>query len=265
MSSKSAPFSLFAFQDIITSVTGIMILVTLTLALELLQRTEGAPAEKTAEVVSQLEASVLDNQEQIQQLNQRLARGKDALARLAGFDQSQVRRQLEQLRKLNQQLDAEMEQFASEREDALRRKREIEGEKRRRASDPQTLQDLLARAEQRRQQIEKLRKSNRTIFNPTPGQAKTPWLVEVNAESFAVAQWGKSAPPQLFRSSSQLKSFLAGRDRGSEYFVLLVKPDGIENFARARHVFREAGFDVGFDLLAASQTAIDSQTGAAVE
>lgn len=265
MASKSAPFSLFAFQDIITSVTGIMVLVTLTLALELLQRTEGAPAEKTAEVVSQLQAAVLDNQDRIQQLNQRLARGKEALDKLARFDRGQVRRQLEDLRKLNQELDQQMEQVAREREDALRRKREIEAEKRRRASDPQTLQELLARAEQRREQIEKLRKSNRTIFNPTPGQAKNPWLVEVSAESFTVAQWGKSAPPQLFRSSGQLKSFVAGRDRGSEYFVLLVKPDGIENFARAHHVFREAGFDVGFDLLAASQTAIDSETGAAVE
>ena len=262
---KSSAFSLFAFQDIITSVTGIMILVTLTLALELLQRKEGSPSQRTAEVVPQLRAAALANEDEIRRLDQRLRQGLAALEQLAPIDDDQVRRQLADLQRLNEELDKEVKQLAQQGESSLQRKTEIEAEKRRRASDSQTLQQLLAEVEAKRQQIEKLRKTNRTIFNPTPGQAKSPWLVEVDGEGFTVAPWGKAAPPQRFRNSSQLKSFAAGRNRDAEYFVLLVKPDGVEDFGRALHALREAGFDVGFDLLTASQTAIDPETGAAVE
>ena len=43
----TAAFSLFAFQDIITSVTGVMIMITLLLAVELVNRVEQSPAVQT--------------------------------------------------------------------------------------------------------------------------------------------------------------------------------------------------------------------------
>ena len=54
---RSAPFSLFAFQDIITSVTGIMLVITMLLALELLERTDVAPPQATAAISKDLERS----------------------------------------------------------------------------------------------------------------------------------------------------------------------------------------------------------------
>ena len=53
------PISLFSFQDIITSVTGIMILVTLMMSIELVQRNQqgGAVRMSTAHVETRVTGS----------------------------------------------------------------------------------------------------------------------------------------------------------------------------------------------------------------
>ena len=62
---KSA-FSLFVFQDIIMSVTGIMILITLILSLEMMERQEESPRERTSEIISQLKAAVGEVEDLVQ-------------------------------------------------------------------------------------------------------------------------------------------------------------------------------------------------------
>ena len=65
---RESGFSLFAFQDIITSVTGIMILVTLVLAIELIERTESSPKVMTAQTTDQLKSQIVANEKEIQSL-----------------------------------------------------------------------------------------------------------------------------------------------------------------------------------------------------
>ena len=261
----STAFSLFAFQDIITSVTGIMVLVTLILALELIQRKESSPPVKTAQVISQTRAAVAQNQIEIQQLRNRLETGREQMAQVAAFDATSVSKQLEDLKKLNDDLDREMEQYAAENADAARRRDEAKAEQDRRASDPQSLEQLTTDIQREKELIERLRKSNRTIFKPPEGDSKTPWLVEVSGDGLSAAQWGVTMPPKRFQSPAELRNFAAGRDKGAEYFVLLVKPAGIDDFQQARNLLKQAGFDVGFDLLRPDQTALDPETGAAVK
>lgn len=264
-SRRFAPFSLFAFQDIITSVTGIMILVTLTLSLELLQRKESSPPRKTAEIASDVRSAVAANEAEIDNLRRRLAARQSAMMQVAGIDKKQVLKQLTSIQELNNRLDKQLSAFAREHKDAQQRLQSAEEEENRRAADPQTVEELLREAEKKTRQIERLKRSNRTIFRPSPNAAKTPWLVEVTAGKMVAAPWGKSAPPTTVHTAAELKNLAARRDRKSEYFVLLIKPDGIEMFARARQALKSAGFDVGFDLLTADQTAVDLQTGAAAQ
>ena len=74
------------------------------------------------------------------------------------------------------------------------------------------------------------------------------------------------------------KPFASGKVRDTQFFglpgnpvsafvtfVLLVKPDGIENYAYARQILQQAGFDAGYDVLPADQQAIDLETGAGIE
>ena len=262
---KSLAFSLFAFQDIITSVTGIMVLVTLILALELIQRKESSPPIKTAEIVSQTRAAVAQNEIEVQQLKSRLETGRERMSQVAAFDVTHVSQKLKDLRELNDDLDHELDEYAKESAAAAIRRDQAKAEQDRRSADPQTLEQLTADVKKEKELIEKLRQSNRTIFKPPEGVSKTPWLVEVSGEGLVAAQWGVSAPPKRFQNPAELSNFATGRDKGSEYFVLLVKPAGIGDFEQAKSLLKRAGFDVGFDLLRTDQTALDPETGAAVQ
>jgi len=55
-----SPFSLFSFQDIITCVSGIIILITLILAVELTQRKQAKPAVETAQLAEDIRRAIED-------------------------------------------------------------------------------------------------------------------------------------------------------------------------------------------------------------
>ncbi len=112
------------------------------------------------------------------------------------------------------------------------------------------------------QQIEAMRQSNRVIFNRPDGAAKSPWLVELNADRILAAEMGVRRPPQTFPSAAEFLTWVGGRNSGAIYFVILVKPDSIEIFETLRQELQDRQFEVGYDLLRADQTAIDPNTGA---
>src|SRR5262245_5426312 len=90
------PISLFSFQDIITSVTGIMILVTLILALDVIRRRQGAPDTQTAALTLELQQAASQAQQvqttlaatrrQIDELRQQLAGTEEGLRQSARHD-----------------------------------------------------------------------------------------------------------------------------------------------------------------------------------
>ncbi len=254
---NTTKFSLFAFQDIITSVTGIMILVTLILALELLQRKEKSPPKRTAQVTEQVLATVAKNNATMERLSEQLKEMQDETAKAAPYDIDRVGRQLEALGKLNDQLDRELNGLEKQRSDVAQAARE--------AASTETIEELVNKAKEKLEQLQELKDRNRVIFNPAAGQTKTPWLVEIDGKDFKVAKVGELAKPAVFSSFNRFKTWAQARDKRSEYFVLLVKPEGIAAFDGARNALKQSGFDVGYDLLAADQTAIHPETGAAVE
>jgi hypothetical protein len=125
------------------------------------------------------------------------------------------------------------------------------------------LQRMLDEIAQRREDLENL--ENRVIFNPTEGDNKTPWLVEVTAAGITVAKTGVSAPPTKLASIEAFRTWAKQRDKTRDYFVLLVKPDGIESFQGLQARIQQMGFDIGYDLLEADKVAIDPERGAAAQ
>ena len=113
-----------------------------------------------------------------------------------------------------------------------------------------------------KERLEKLKKENRVIFNPAGGSSKTPWLVELTINSISVAEMGKTQVPFQFSELNEFEDWLTGRNPGTQYFVLLIKPDGIKQFHSILPLLKEKNYDVGFDLLSANQSSIDPQTGA---
>lgn len=256
---KSSPFSLFAFQDIITAVTGVMILVTMLLTLELLQRKEQSPAAKTAQTIEQVVAVTAQLEAEIAEIERAMAAQSD----LIKYDQAALRRRIAELAQQRAVLERDVDRLRVEQEDARQRQASIQLAAEQQEATPELLAALQNEITSVREHLERLRRSNRMIFNPVACDQKQPWLVELETGTIQVAKVGEIGPPRSFQSVDAFLKWSAGRNAHREYFVLLVKPDTIGQFDLARETLSEKGFDVGFDVLAADQTAIDPQTGAA--
>jgi hypothetical protein len=116
-------------------------------------------------------------------------------------------------------------------------------------------------------ELEKIRRQNRVVYNPAGGVAKKAWLVEITDARLVVAKVGAKDKPLTFDGADRLDNFMkwAGtRKQGLEYFVLLIKPSGVKSFAAVHERLKRAGFDMGFDVLTTDQTAIDPDLGAAL-
>jgi len=256
---NKSPFSLFAFQDIITSVTGIMILITMMLTLELLDRKEQSPQVKTDEAIEQLERVTNQIDAEIAQLEAQLNANTSVLR----YDATTVREQIGELTAARQQLESDVQQLRVESQQSRQRRDRIRQQEQSQEATPETLASLQEETRKTREQLERLKRSNRMIFNPSEGDQKTPWLVELDADRITVAQVGESARPQVFPSVDSFLSWSSRRNQRTEYFVVLVKPNSVESFAEVHATLSTSGFDVGYDVMPADQTAIDPETGAA--
>lgn len=263
---KSAPpISLFSFQDIITSVTGIMILITLMLGLELVQRTVNSPPRKTAEVTESLQAATDAAASEIEDIKDELRKRQPGVIEAAGLDPASLRRELQDVQELNQQLQQELSASEKQQAEAERRRKQAQSEKDRRAEDSRTLAELREQVAEAEARLQELKQSNRVIFNPASGSAKRPWLVEVSDRGLLVGEAGKAQKPQSFAGLAPFREWAARRNADAEYFVLLVKPAGVDTFYAVSQALQQLKFDVGYDLLTASQTALDSGAGAGAE
>lgn len=259
---SASKLSLFAFQDIITSVTGIMILVTLILALELIYR-QDTPPVMTAEITEQMQERIASNRAAIQEFQQRYEESTQRVEGLAGYDADRIQESVEALEKLNERLQEQLSQLDKDYKEAERRSREAQAELADRANEPDTVEKLVAQAQEKLQQLEELRRSNRLFFTPARGDSKNVWLVEVADDTLVAARLGEAARPLKLEGFAAFRKWATTLDRGSERFMLLVKPEGIVPFHRLRHLLEELRFDRGFDLVRSNETFIDPNTGAA--
>jgi hypothetical protein len=253
---KTSPFSLFAFQDIITSVTGIMILITMTLALDLVQKATSSPRTVTPAIAEQVEVAVAESKQEISRLEQVLSAGVGAIH----LDARTARKQLKDLKRAREELDQQNVSLSSELNAASARKQAVEEQSQ--SVSHETLQQLQAELVASRNQILKLKESNRVVFNKPAGTSKTSWLVQLDKDSVLVAESGKNAAPLEFSTPEEFLGWAGGQDANSMYFVVLIKPSGIRRFGPIRETLQSDGFDLGYDLLSADQTAIDPETGA---
>ena len=264
-------FSLFAFQDIITSVTGVILLVMLLLTLELIQRRTVTlvplPSSEAGDLRAQ--AELLD--QQLEQAQKELSKNAESVDRLSALTPSEMgdyrRRLRQETRRLEEVLKRLQEQLQGNqlaKEILTAATASSQGAER----ELEETRNELAKLEE---QLKSLEESNRIIFNPNALSRKRAWLVDITSDIVLVAEVGREAAPLRFaeaREQERIMSFFDWantRSAVSEYFVLMVRPGSIEPYQEVRKGLEDRGFDLGFDLLGDNDTVIDPLTGAGYE
>ena len=268
---NSTKISFFAFQDIITSVSGILILVTLILATELDRPSSRATHDADPELERQL-SETLRHQVEVDAQNQNLqtlllaAETAPATEKLAS-DINRLRAQLAEEKKKHVSL---AEQLAASQSAIQARDRtlgltdlkaliqgvlqEVESLARQETAVRKEMVSLEERVTSVQSKLLKLREREGKLWL-IPDKASTtkePILAVISAAGAKLERFDHPADAKEFGKSSartEFGSYLALAKPLDQYIVFLVRPSGIALFGSLVKMAREKGFEVGFDAL----------------
>jgi hypothetical protein len=257
------PLSLFSFQDIITSVTGVMVLLTLLMALELIDRVVASPTQQTIVLTESSGQSLAEMQAEMDHLRQQLESSNLIAADLPSFDTTKLQQEREQFEIDSKRMQRDLIELSENVMRKLQQLAEVEN-KSSAALDSETkeLERLEKRNAAMREALKSISSSNRIFFNKDK-DGKATWIVELTGSQVAAAEIGVSAKPKQFDSEQDFENWLDSLSPPSTAFYLIIKPDGAARFEFYKESIRSRGFDVGFHVVAADQQVIDPTTGAA--
>ena len=244
--------SFFSFQDIICCVTGVLVLITLLMAIELARRpqTLGVNAQTTSLDWVTLNSQLKEAEKHRDNLTASLSRTQATLTQLSKTAVltpgmlTDLRRRVEALRRSLQQQEASNSETQAEQ---ARLAKEV--------SATQETRDALAeRSRQLQQQIALARARVRVTLIGGKATDKKPYLVECSSNQVTVADVlpsGEARRVQQFSGKEAINSFLKwalSRDSSREYFILLVRPNAAGEFSMLRVMLQNTDFTLGWDV-----------------
>lgn len=267
-----AAISLFAFQDIITSVCGIVIVIVLLLAVEL-TNTRAVPEakeQKTASVTDAMspEAAVL--REEIEELRRQQQSNDSMISRAADLSAVELETRLGQLAVEQENLD---DRLAAAEAEKARLAKAAKASKVRDTGMPALKAKLVElETEQRgvRQEINEEENSNRVRFAFPRGQERAGVLVVVSEKQILAGPIDQSVAHHRFVGDAILpgydnarRDFLnwARQSGPGGYFLFLIRPSGADMWDDLQPEVRSARVDFGFDLIDESEEVFDSPSG----
>ncbi|MBR4664563.1 MAG: hypothetical protein IKO93_11885 [Lentisphaeria bacterium] len=277
MASKdnAAAVSFFSFQDIITSITGIMFLVVIMLVLIVLQQGPMKVQQKNREIQAELTA-----------LKKEMKQIREVLIQLRRQAAEQNRR-IEELKKLRieslpelkekwirqlQQIDNSILKLEEENALVLQAQKEQTGLKKkseiliaRNQFKSAELQKQLAalndEIRHREEQYNKIRNVIRFVWNRN--NPKQPVLLECSGTEISVNSIGNSFPRKTFTivndNYADCLAFCRSLPAERVYFVLLLKPSAFSYGESLSEALKKAGFERGREILPDEQTLIAAE------
>ncbi len=277
---SAAAFSLFSFQDIITSVTAILILLVLILSLELVTRRQEAAAADPKTTRASLQTAVAALQS--------LA---GTLAAVVPPDQTRplVRRTLSELARDTRIVEDQAQQAIADAEAA----RAVEGRARAMAAaavsrlqdakqtyaDVDRMKEEAARvdeearklslendeestrlAQKREQLVDQPSPGAELVFNAPENSASQAWIIEVSSDGLTVVKLGTNQRRSLgvgVGPGSAAAQWLTQLSAGRDHALILVRPSGASSVDAIRQSLGEAGISFGIDLIGEEQVVRD--------
>ncbi len=273
--SSSPKISFFAFQDIITAVSGILILIVLMLAAGLDKDAAVASNESNPELQNRL-AELLAEQTHLEIETLRL---RETLAMAHSLpDTHQISIEVDALRNRLQQTrqrtadlkaEAESQEAATRQQDTLLGLADLRSslDKLRRDADDveKRVSAAAAIGHQMEEQVRdaqskllmvKAREGQLWLVPGKDTSTMEPVLVTVSGSGLLVDRFDKPAERVVVNASSALAGIdrqLEKFNKANQYLVFLIRPSGIELFEEVSEAVRGKGFSIGFDAIAESK------------
>lgn len=258
---SGAPFSLFAFQDAITSVCGVVVLITLLLALALTQRVEVESQASTVakSKVDEVRAQVEKLQNDLDELNARVEETAAVDSAGVGKSLAEVKAQLANAKRRLEGAQEESSRLDRKLEELEERKETFAGLEERIDELKRSAAETLEKAEETAKEEFDSQESAVYAFNDDVREK--PWYVEISGSKLVAHGSVDDSGAKTFDSPFAFARWATTRPSGSEYFVLIVRPSGARNFEFAVLELESEGYRYGIDLISESRPLMFLQEG----
>lgn len=102
-----------------------------------------------------------------------------------------------------------------------------------------------------KQAAEMMKGGNYFYFDRSHNIAETPWLVDISGSQIIAHSLAANSPADSceFSNVTAFSTWARLRDKSSEYFVLLIRPSGLDNFKQIEKRLRDSNFRLGIDFI----------------
>lgn len=268
-----SPFSLFAFQDIITSVMGIVLLLSLLMALMVIRAPPAASQDDPDSTTTpeELQRQIAEMERDLEATRRENDARRSYLAAIAGKTPKQLAEQADLAEREAAELGRQVAALQARRDAAQADLKDKSQEQQRAtAEQQQDLARLQRQASALADELAKMRSEHRVFYNLAELGGRQAWLVELSAERILMAPLGRQGRPEIIEAGGaaanvrRLRTWLNSRDRSANHYLLLVKPSAAEQFKELQSYVDDGNFHYGFDLLGEGESAVDPEKGAAL-
>jgi myosin heavy subunit len=265
----------FSFQDIIMSVTGILIVIALLLALQIDKVGESSADHEinTKNLVSNDIDPPSSSPEELSRLEEEIWAKKNVLQDIRGSSQSnesenQIEQEIlkieDQIARLSKPDHAAESTIPSSLkwEEIQKRLAEINRLREEIKSQEEMLSSLVPRVENgAKKLIEmeaevkateaavvqlRLEKNKLQLIRELSDTTKEPVIVDVSQNKIVVMRFDNPEPSEM-PSEASFKRYLKTCKAEDQYFVLYFRPSGASRFESLREMVKSAGFELGYD------------------
>lgn len=258
--------SFFSFQDIITSVTGIMFLVVLLILLLIFDiPVEDVIAPKT-QSVAELQKQCESLRAEFENLDEILKQNEKQNAEILALQLDQLPEKMSQAEKEGQALKIILDnqhnaQQSAQRyiEESRRTLEKLTRQNARQMADIEVASREIPELKKELQSLQQQLKSQRNQIEITVerDENKRPILVDCGPLGIRCRVIGEEdvhdftdkTDIEHMPSIKRFVTWVAKRDKGTEYYVLLVKPSAFGYASLLMNVLRDAGFERGAEVI----------------
>jgi len=254
--------SFFAFQDIITSVVGIFVLITLIMMVDLVTRKASANSSKKF-VEDTYSSAIAELELQLQELQTQSGK-LDAMSVKVGnvqvFNKEEISKDLKaSIRSLNQQIERtekrnqEIQRVIDAQNKVLS---DLQIEMQKKSPDREELAKLLKDLEKLDSKIGELDSEEPLIFKSQSLDGRTVVVVEISRNELSILDLA-SEQRQTYQGLNLVKDFVSwiGANRvGKYHFFVLIRPGAAQKFLEIRQKLEASGASYGYDLIDQSRS-----------
>ncbi len=263
--SSENPLTLFSFQDIITSVTGVIMLLTLLLAVDLTTRRADSAHANAREVASELQQAITEAQIRLDELRSMVATRASDNRDVGTYTQLSANREIKAVAEEISLLQNKIDQLRNKQRQLSDDKSAADTKWNNRVTDVNQLEDLKETRLALEAEVTDLKNSQRVFYNNADSRGRQVVLVELFESDILAAEAGKKETPLRFSGKLSQQSFLnwaSDQSASRCRFVFIVHSGTTHEFQELSQQLRDKGFSIGFDLLPDDKNAIDLKQGA---